>query len=58
MPPATTSPPPRHAPRPRSDIKAHDRKVRKARAKANEKLARRLLRAQPGVRLDHLVRER
>lgn len=40
------------------DMKVYDRKVRKARAKANEALARRLLAAKPGVRLDHLVRER
>ena len=45
-------------PPPPRDLKAYDRKVRKARAKANEKLARRLLAAKPGVRLDHLVRER
>lgn len=40
------------------DLKVYDRKVRKARAKANEALARRLLASKPGVRLDHLVRER
>lgn len=38
--------------------KAHDKKVRKARAKQNLRLARRLLRAAPALRLDHLVRER
>jgi len=39
-------------------LKAHDKKVRKARAKQNLKLARRLLAAAPSLRLDHLVRER
>ncbi|GBF98730.1 hypothetical protein Rsub_11279 [Raphidocelis subcapitata] len=38
--------------------KAHERKVKKARAKHNIKLARRLLAATPKLRLDHLVRER
>lgn len=39
-------------------LKAHDKKVRRAKARANLKLARRLLAAAPTLRLDHLVRER
>ncbi len=39
-------------------MKAYERKVRKARAKSNERLARRLLAAKPTYRLDHLVKER
>jgi pescadillo protein len=40
------------------DVKAHSKKVRKARAKQNERLAKRLMRLKPGYRLDHLVKER
>ena len=40
------------------DIHAYERKVRKARAKSNADLARRLAERRPGYRLDHLVRER
>jgi len=40
------------------DVKAHGKKVRKARAKKNEALAKRLMRLKPGYRLDHLVKER
>uniref|UniRef100_A0A383W116 Pescadillo homolog n=2 Tax=Tetradesmus obliquus TaxID=3088 RepID=A0A383W116_TETOB len=39
-------------------VKVHERRVSKARAKANFSLARRLMRAKPGYKLDHLVRER
>mgnify|MGYP001811311797 CR=1 FL=1 len=42
----------------RRAVKVHERRVSKARAKANFSLARRLLRAKPGYKLDHLVRER
>ncbi|GLC41828.1 hypothetical protein PLESTM_001249900 [Pleodorina starrii] len=40
------------------NIKAHDRKVRKARAKQNADLAKRLMHLKPTYRLDHLVKER
>ncbi|KAG2433092.1 hypothetical protein HYH02_012795 [Chlamydomonas schloesseri] len=40
------------------NIKAHDRKVRKARAKQNKELAKRLAALTPTYRLDHLVKER
>ncbi|KAG2488833.1 hypothetical protein HYH03_012632 [Edaphochlamys debaryana] len=40
------------------NIKAHDRKVRKARAKHNADLAKRLAALTPTYRLDHLVKER
>eukprot|EP00877_Chromochloris_zofingiensis_P002990 jgi/Chrzof1/12692/Cz07g04070.t1 len=40
------------------NIKVHERKVRKARAKQNLHLARRLLANKPGYKLDHLVKER
>ncbi len=40
------------------NIKAHDRKVRKARAKQNKDLAKRLAALTPTYRLDHLVKER
>lgn len=43
---------------PHRSLKAHDRKVRKAAAKHNLDLARRLARHKPGYRLDHLVKER
>jgi hypothetical protein len=36
----------------------HERRVSKARAKSNFKLARRLMQAKPGYKLDHLVKER
>lgn len=36
----------------------HERKIRKARAKRNEDLARRLRARRPTYKLDHLVRER
>jgi pescadillo protein len=36
----------------------HDRRIRKARAKQNLALAKRLLAAKPGYKLDHLVKER
>nr|A8JBB2.1 RecName: Full=Pescadillo homolog [Chlamydomonas reinhardtii] len=39
-------------------IKAHDKKVRKARAKQNKELAKRLAALTPTYRLDHLVKER
>jgi pescadillo protein len=39
-------------------VKVHERRVSKARAKSNFKLARRLLAAKPGYKLDHLVKER
>eukprot|EP00879_Flechtneria_rotunda_P025008 GHRR01026537.1.p1 GENE.GHRR01026537.1~~GHRR01026537.1.p1 ORF type:complete len:683 (+),score=323.94 GHRR01026537.1:88-2136(+) len=39
-------------------VKVHDRRVRKARAKQNMSLARRLLANKPGYKLDHLVKER
>lgn len=42
----------------RSNIKVHDRKVQKARAKQNAELAKRLLELKPSYRLDHLVKER
>ncbi|KXZ46900.1 hypothetical protein GPECTOR_39g394 [Gonium pectorale] len=40
------------------NIKAHDRKIRKARAKQNADLAKRLSQLKPTYRLDHLVKER
>eukprot|EP00775_Hariotina_reticulata_P002341 gene2341-2649_t len=39
-------------------IKVHERRVRKARAKQHESLARRLLANKPGYKLDSLVKER
>lgn len=42
----------------RRSIKAHDKKVRKARAKQNKELAKRLAALTPTYRLDHLVKER
>ena len=39
-------------------ISAYERKVRKARAKKNFKLAKQLQSRAPGYKLDHLVRER
>lgn len=39
-------------------VKVHDRRVRKARAKQNMALARRLLANKPGYKLDHLIKER
>ena len=41
-----------------SSLKVHDRRIRKARAKQNLALAKRLLAAKPGYKLDHLVKER
>jgi hypothetical protein len=46
-----------HAP-PCRQIKAHDRKIRKAQAKLNPELAKRLAALTPSYRLDHLVKER
>ncbi|EFJ52618.1 hypothetical protein VOLCADRAFT_54970, partial [Volvox carteri f. nagariensis] len=40
------------------NIKAHEKKVRKARAKQNADLAKRLMHLKPTYRLDHLVKER
>ena len=39
-------------------ILAHERKVKKARARRNAELAKQLLKRTPTYRLDHLVRER
>jgi pescadillo protein len=36
----------------------HERRVRKAAAKQQLSLARRLIAAKPGYKLDHLVKER
>lgn len=43
---------------PRRNIKAHDRKIRKAKAKLNTELAKRLVALKPGYKVDHLVKER
>ena len=40
------------------NIKSHAKKVRKARAKHNAELARKLAALTPTYRLDHLVKER
>ncbi|GLI67532.1 hypothetical protein VaNZ11_011746, partial [Volvox africanus] len=40
------------------NIKAHEKKVRRARAKQNAELAKRLKQLKPTYRLDHLVKER
>lgn len=40
------------------ELAAHEKKVRRARAKRNRELAARLAAARPSYRLDHLVRER
>ena len=40
------------------ELAAYDKKIRKASAKKNRDLARRLASRRPGYRLDHLVRER
>ena len=40
------------------EIAIHERKIRKARAKRNEDLARRLRARKPTYKLDHLVKER
>lgn len=40
------------------DIRAYDKKIKKAHAKKDDDLARRLMTRRPGYRLDHLVRER
>jgi pescadillo protein len=39
-------------------VKAHERKIKKARAKHNAELARRLQLLTPKYRLDHLIKER
>ena len=41
-----------------SNIKVHDRKIRKAKAKMNSALAERLKTMKPGYKVDHLVKER
>lgn len=41
-----------------SNIKVHDRKIRKAKAKMNMALAERLKTLKPGYKVDHLVKER
>lgn len=43
---------------PLRNMKAHDRKVRKARGKFNRDLAERLKALTPKYKLDHLVKER
>jgi hypothetical protein len=43
---------------PARSLKVHERRVRKAAAKQQEGLARRLLASRPGYKLDHLVKER
>lgn len=40
------------------DIRAHERKIKKALGRKNDELAERLMNRKPGYRLDHLVRER
>ena len=40
------------------ELHAHERKVKRARAKKNRDLAARLAARKPSYRLDHLVRER
>ena len=40
------------------ELSAYDRKVKRAYAKQNEALAKRLLALKPQYRIDHLVRER
>lgn len=40
------------------ELAAYDKKIRKANAKKNRELAKRLASLRPGYRLDHLVRER
>jgi pescadillo protein len=39
-------------------LKVHDRRIRKAAAKQQLSLARRLMSNKPGYKLDHLVKER
>jgi hypothetical protein len=40
------------------NLKAYDRKIKKAKAKHNEELAVRLRSLKPGYKVDHLVKER
>lgn len=40
------------------NLKAYDRKIRKAKAKLNLELATRLKNVKPGYKVDHLVKER
>ncbi|KAK1281550.1 Caffeic acid 3-O-methyltransferase [Acorus calamus] len=40
------------------NIRAYDRKVKKAKAKKNKKLVKRLLSQKPNYKLDHLIKER
>lgn len=39
-------------------LKVHDRRIRKAAAKQQLSLARRLMANKPGYKLDHLVKDR
>ena len=40
------------------DRRTHERKIKKAKSRSNQDLARRLQKLTPGYTLDHLIRER
>lgn len=40
------------------DRRTHDRKIKKAKSRSNQDLAKRLQKLTPGYTLDHLIRER